>query len=1102
MARLSLRLLGGFLLRADERPRPLPARKAQALLAYLAVRAGRAHARETLTGLLWADARERQARQSLRQTMVRLRRALGERPRALVAQGDTVTLTPAAIDVDVTAFEQLVRRGTAEALAAAVALYQGPLLDGVHVAAPDFEEWLESERARLAELALEALRRLVDRHIKSGRVEAAIQAAARLLALDPLQEEIHRTLMRLHARQGRRAAALRQYQSCVGVLQKELGVEPDASTRRLYLEILQRTAGPAPGGRRPAPAPTSGVAPLTADTPLVGREAELARVRQRLSAAWRGDGQVVLIAGEAGVGKSRLIAELTTAALERGTRLLVGHAYETEQILPFRPWVEALRAGHALSAMRELAASSPRRAELVRLVPALAGNDAPPPITREGHLRLFESLDAVLGTLARDQPLLVVLEDLQWADEMSLRLLAFVARRLVERPILLVASTRDEDLAEAPPLTGLLAELTVLPHVDHLVLGALSASATATLVRALARAGSNAARLADAVSRVWSLSEGNPLVIVETMRALRDGRLPDAAGVELPRRVRELIAARLSRLSQRAQELARVASAFTREFEFPVLQRAAGLSRRETAEAVEELVRRRVFDAVGERFDFTHARLRQAVYQALLAPHRQALHAAVGEAVEAVYAGRLEEVYDRLVHHFSHADDPGRAATYRIHLADKVARSYALEEAVRLLQDGLADSERLPAARSSRLRLDILYRLAHVLAMLGRPTEARDLLLRYESLVGSLGQPGLNGTYHFWLAYTYGNLGDTPEAIAHAQRALEEAARDGDDVTMGRASYVLSRESYMLGRPREGIAQGRQAVALLERSDERWWLGETLRLLALNLLHLGDFMPALEIVERVRAVGESIGEVRLQADAAWTAGRVHTVMGDAEAAITACQRSVELAADPVAQATSAGWLGAAHLEGGDGKQAIRHLEEAIARLQRLSGVGGGYRYRQIDGMFRALLGEAHLSTGDVERARAAAEEALAMARAGGWPVAIGYAERAVGRVALITGRLDDAEGALERALLTFATAEAWAQAARTRVVLARLRAARGDRDAAATELRAAREAFEQVRAPRLVASVRRLAAELGVALETPTLTRPQTLPDDVTGEVR
>jgi tetratricopeptide (TPR) repeat protein len=596
------------------------------------------------------------------------------------------------------------------------------------------------------------------------------------------------------------------------------------------------------------------------------------------------------------------------------------------------------------------------------------------------------------------------------------------------------------------------------------------------------------------VDRVWSLSEGNPFVIVETMRALRAGRLLDA-GVGLPRRVREVIAARLARLGPGAQELARLASAFTREIEFPVLQRAAGLSRRETAEAVEELVRRRVLDAVGERFDFTHVRLRQAIHQALLAPRRQALHAAIGEALEAVYAGRLEDVLDRLVHHFSQADEPGRAVRYLIHLADKVARGYALEEAVRLLHDGLAATERLPAEDQTRPRLDIVYRLAHVLAMLGRPAEARDLLLRHEGLVGRLGQPALSGAYHFWLAHTYGNLGDGSSAIAHARRALEDAARGGDDVIMGMASQALAREQYIMGRPREAIAHGRQAVALLERSQERWWLGEALRTLALNLLHLGDFAPALEIEQRIRAVGESTGDVRLQAYAAWTAGRVHTVMGDGEAAIAACRRSVELAADPVAQANAVGWLGAAHLENGDAGGAAAHLEDAVARLQHLRGTGGGYRDRQLDGILRAVLGEAQLSAGDVALARASVEEALAITRAGGWPVAVGYAERAMGRVALAQGRLEEAGAALERALLTFAASEARAQVARTRVVLAELRAARGERDAAAAELRAARALFEQLQAPCLVDAAGRLAAALGVSLEATMLTFHGSLPD-------
>jgi DNA-binding SARP family transcriptional activator len=1087
MIRLGLRLLGGFLLQADARPRPLPARKAQALLAYLAVRAGRAHARDTLTGLLWGDVRERQARQSLRQAMVRLRRALAGRPRALVVQGDTVMLDARALECDVAAFERAIRRGTPEALEQAMALYRGPLLDGVHVAAPAWEEWLQSERARLGELALEALRRLVEHHLQRGRLEASTLAATRALALDPLQEDMHRALMRLHVRQGRRPAALRQYQTCVAVLQKELGVEPEAATKRLYLEVLQTAAAPARRTGSPLPA---------ADTPLVGRDAEVERLRQRLSAAVRGQGGVLLVTGEAGIGKSRLLHELTAAALARGARVLVGRAFESEQILPFRPWVEALR--QALALLRDAPGGpSPRRGELARVFPELSGDGAPPPITAAGHLRLFESLDGVIAELARAQPLVVLLEDVQWADEMSLRLLAFVGRRLVDRPVLLAVTARDEDLVDTPPLARTLDELTPLPHVEHVRLGPLSRSATTALVRALARSGSTATRLASTTDRVWAVSEGNPFVVVETMRALRDRR-GDVEAVELPQRVREVIVARLARLGPRAQELARLASVFGGEFEFPVLRRASGLNRRETAAALEELVRRRIVHAVGERFDFTHARLRQAVYEGLLGPRRQALHGAVGEAVEAVYAERLDEVYDRLADHFSRADEPGRAVTYLVQLADKTARSYALDDAVRILHEALAATDRMPRGDAGRVRLGVLFRLAHVLPMLGRTAEARTLLLEHEALVDRLQDAPLSGRYHFWLAYTYGNLGD-PLARRHAQRALEEAARAGDELTMGKASYALARESYMLGRPRDGIAQGRHAVALLERSDEPWWLAQALGVLGIHLLHIGDFLPALASIDRMRELGEAMGDARLQTEAAWCAGRVHTVMGNGEAAVAACRRAVSLAPDPVARAIAAGWLGAAHVEAGDVAAATPLLEDAVGRLKQLSSTGG-YRYGQVDAALRALLAEAALLRGAGRDALGLAEDAHAVARAGGWGVAVGYAERALGRALATAGRLHEAEAAVDRSIGAFAAIEAGAQLARSHLVAAELRATRGDKHAAAAALRLAHGVFSRLGAPRLVDRAARLADALGVPLETTNLVFHDRVPD-IEGQV-
>jgi len=372
MPRLSLRLLGGFHLRLESRSLALPARKAQALLAYLALRPGRPHSRESLTALFWGNVGERQARQSLRQTVFRIRKvfAAAKNP-GFVVQAETIAVNAAAVDVDVASFERLIRKRSPAALAAAITLYEGPLLDGLRVDEEPFEGWLRSERDRLRELIQEALTRLLAQQMKRGPAETAIQTAGRLLALDPLQEGAHRTLMRLFARQGRRAAALRQYQACVAVLRKELGVEPEAETKRVYQEILQRQARTSAGAAR--------AGEPAAESPLVGREEEVGHLRRTLREILRGQGRVLLLTGETGIGKSRLIEELAAEAGRSGCRVLLGRAYETEQILPFRPWVDALRAGTILSETEALE-SLPRawRGELVRLFPELSASGVQP----------------------------------------------------------------------------------------------------------------------------------------------------------------------------------------------------------------------------------------------------------------------------------------------------------------------------------------------------------------------------------------------------------------------------------------------------------------------------------------------------------------------------------------------------------------------------------------------------------------------------------------------------------------------------------------------------------------------------------------------------
>ena len=379
MTRLDLTLLGGFRARLEAGPPlTLPTRKAQALLAYLALPLGQAHPRDKLAALLWGDMRQAQARANLRQALTAIRRALAGIA-ALRVDAETVALDPAVVAVDAVLFEQNAKAGTIEALEQAAALYQGDLLAGLALNEAPFEEWLLGERERLHELALGALARLLAQQRAAGSTEATMDSALRLLALDPLQEPVHRALMRLYTQLGRRGAALRQYQVCVAALERELHTEPESETKALYQEILRRKPTTvaesfAPKQTATAPAPASRPIAAVPEAPLVGRESELAVLGEALDQSLAGDGCLIALLGEAGIGKSRLAAEIATAAASRDCQVMLGRCYETEQALPFAPWVDALRSARVTDNDALVTGLAPVwRAELARLLPEVGG---------------------------------------------------------------------------------------------------------------------------------------------------------------------------------------------------------------------------------------------------------------------------------------------------------------------------------------------------------------------------------------------------------------------------------------------------------------------------------------------------------------------------------------------------------------------------------------------------------------------------------------------------------------------------------------------------------------------------------------------------------
>jgi DNA-binding SARP family transcriptional activator len=244
MRSLRINLLGGFRVE-DEAGEPvhITTRKAQALFAYLSMRPGQPQPRDKIATLLWGDSGEEQARHSLRQTLVGLRKLLGpSNGSLLLTEGDTIALARDAVVADAVEFQRLVGTGTTESLEEAAKLYQGEFLEGMSVSEESFEEWLLAERERLHELAQEALAKLMSLYAKGGDLEMAIRTGGRLLAIDPVQEGVHRALMRMYAQAGRREAALKQYQTCVSLLERELGMEPEEATKQIYEEILRQGA--------------------------------------------------------------------------------------------------------------------------------------------------------------------------------------------------------------------------------------------------------------------------------------------------------------------------------------------------------------------------------------------------------------------------------------------------------------------------------------------------------------------------------------------------------------------------------------------------------------------------------------------------------------------------------------------------------------------------------------------------------------------------------------------------------------------------------------------------------------------------------------------
>jgi DNA-binding SARP family transcriptional activator len=1076
MARLVVTLLGGFGARLEPGgPLSLPTRKSQALLAYLALPPGQPHLREKLAALLWGGIREESARASLRQALFALRRALPATP-ALRIEGDTVAVDPTATRIDVAAFETAVRAATTASLEEAAALYTGDLLAGLVVDEPPFEEWLLGERERLRELAIEGLAKLLAHQRTNGLLEAAVATALRLLTLDPLQEPVHRALMRLYADLGRRTAALRQYQQCVMALRRELGVEPEAETQQLYQTVLRARGRPSvPGG--PAPRDSRQT------SAFVGRAAESRAVADALERSAAGAGHVLAVVGEAGIGKTRLIEECVAEGARLEVRVLAGRAYESEQILPFAAWVDALRGvdprGDA-EVFERLGAA--RRTELSRLIPGLAAPTALP-VDVAAHGRLFEAVAVLLDTLSMARPLLLVLEDLHWGDELSVRLLAFVGRRIGRARVLVIASARAEELDESASLTAALDELARDKRVTTLPLESLPRADTDALVQALARTGTDAVTLARLTDAVWRLSEGNPFVVVETVQAATEGA-PLGDGLSLPERVRGLISRRVERLSEPARAMAAVAAIAGRELEFGVLARAAGLPDEAAATALEELVRRRVLHETGDGFEFTHDRIRTAVYASLLPPRRTVLHRRVAEALEASPPDTGEAQAPAIARHAFEGELWEKAVEYLRRAAALAVTRAAYRQAADYLDQALLAHARLPAAPGrAQEAIDLHLEARHILW----PLDANDRILEHvrqaQALAEGLGDPlrlARIATYRLQLLR---QTGDTEAALAAGRHALRLADACGERPLQVAARFFFGQTLMAHGSYDEAEATLRLNEAVLrgEPARQRYGLpgypaAFMLVALALCAAQRGAFREALELGAEAVALADSLAQPFTMAATHPFAAMPSLLRGDAAGAIELLERTRALCRSAdlgfYGQQADASLGYARHLMGRSA-EALAPLEAAIADVS-----GATLTQQPIRLMW---LGEAYLELGRVQDARAMARRAREVAERHRYLGMLAWAYRLLAEIAVAETPLDRAasEEHLARALDLAEPRRMRPLVAHCHRVRGRLLAAAGERALARGEIAAALAGYRAMEMPYWIARAERDLASLG-----------------------
>lgn len=943
---LFVALLGVPEVRLDGCPLPLHRRLVRALFYYIAAHA-EGVTRDQAAYVLSPKESQWVARRRLTRLLSLLRADLGPRGLAyLHTDGEHLRLdAPGRIDVHrFTAIMGQARlwRNPADApddllsqVEEAVLLYRGEFLSGFSLPQHgEYELWMLREREHLHEKYVAALAFLARAYALRGEIEHAITWARRALEAEPVREDIHRLLMHLYALSGRRADALAQYEECVLILEKELGVDPLPETRALYRAIF---AGTPPPLVCPQPlAVPRIVSPLT--VPFVGREDALDALGRCWQRVCEGRGQIVLLEGEPGIGKTRLVEEFCRRAR---APILWARVEPTLQGQPYHPLQYALAPKLPTLAWEHLPLSVDVLAEVSRILPdvRMYRHDLPIPLAwdpRVGQSRLFVALIHFLKALVT-RPTVLFVDDVHWAEEDFLSWLTFLAPRVSSLPLLVILAYRTEETSAA---LHRLADSVKAQEMAHcLTLTGLSTDEVAMLIdHVRSRERFFPQDLAPVTLR--DHTGGNPYFLLETLRWLQE-HPGDVDPLPIPEHVHEVIRHRIERLPLIARQVLNAAAVLSPYITVSLLARTAGRTQEETRVALDDLVGRGLLVPTGEpwpAYRFVHEQLHAVTYDLIGVARRRHLHRRAAEALRVSRPWAISNLDAALARHWEAAGEVPRAVESLLAAMERAAEQFAYGEVEHLASRALALVERLPAGQMTlRARLHALLGQGRARRVTCRYVEALSSLEEARHLAEVLGDvqgqiAALDEEIHIAL---------DREDIERAQRlatvCLQQAQVAGREYLVARALYLQEMVAVYFGLP-SSPSRLDEALRIFEAGNDRVRVAEVWNLRGVSAMMRGNYKEALRHFDRALALARHIQHYHLMHRVQANRGHVLYNMGNFPAAWEAFVQaetwleSLGLERPDLRFALGMGYV-ALHL--GRTEEAEAHLTRAAALAKRM-----------------------------------------------------------------------------------------------------------------------------------------------------------------------